>query len=159
RDLLDALAKVHLGQHDNDPQRSLAALSSADEARQALEEIQDPDVVLSLRYFRNVPRPEPRSSQNDVSTVGRPTEPGPGRFRILRQHAKGGLGIVYVAHDQEINRQVALKEIQRHRADDADNRARFKLEAEIAGGLEHPGIVPVYGLGHYADGRPYYAMR
>ena len=33
------------------------------------------------------------------------------------------------------------------------------LEAEVTGGLEHPGIVPVYGLGSYADGRPYYAMR
>ena len=37
--------------------------------------------------------------------------------------------------------------------------ARFLLEAEITGGLEHPGIVPVYGLGQYDDGRPYYAMR
>ena len=44
-------------------------------------------------------------------------------------------------------------------ADDPDSRARFLLEAEITGGLEHPGIVPVYGLGHDADGRPFYAMR
>src|SRR5213079_1023023 len=46
-----------------------------------------------------------------------------------------------------------------HHADDADSRSRFLLEAEITGGLEHPGIVPVYGLGQYLDGRPYYAMR
>jgi serine/threonine-protein kinase len=39
------------------------------------------------------------------------------------------------------------------------SRTRFLVEAEITGGLEHPGIVPVYGLGTYADGRPYYAMR
>ena len=38
-------------------------------------------------------------------------------------------------------------------------RLRFLLEAEITGGLEHPGIVPVYGLGHHPDGRPFYAMR
>src|SRR5439155_17789173 len=38
-------------------------------------------------------------------------------------------------------------------------RARFVLEAEITGGLEHPGIVPVYSLGAYADGSPFYAMR
>ena len=44
-------------------------------------------------------------------------------------------------------------------ADDPRSRSRFVLEAEITGGLEHPGIVPVYGLGHYADGRPFYAMR
>ena len=37
--------------------------------------------------------------------------------------------------------------------------ARFEFEAEVTGGLEHPGIVPVYGLGHTADGRPFYAMR
>src|SRR5206468_9433769 len=45
------------------------------------------------------------------------------------------------------------------RADDADSRSRFVLEAEITGKLEHPGVVPVYGLGRHADGRPYYAMR
>ena len=44
-------------------------------------------------------------------------------------------------------------------ADDPASRQRFLLEAEITGGLEHPGIVPVYGLGTYGDGRPYYAMR
>src|SRR5204863_5363929 len=61
--------------------------------------------------------------------------------------------------DAELNREVALKEIQERHADQAGSRARFVLEAEITGGLEHPGIVPVYGLGTYADGRPYYAMR
>jgi serine/threonine protein kinase len=43
--------------------------------------------------------------------------------------------------------------------DRPESRSRFVLEAEITGGLEHPGIVPVYGLGSYADGRPFYAMR
>src|SRR5262249_36776960 len=81
------------------------------------------------------------------------------RFRILRPHAKGGLGEVFVARDTELNRQVALKEIQLQHADQASSRARFLLEAEITGALEHPGIVPVYGLGHYPDGRPFYAMR
>ena len=52
-----------------------------------------------------------------------------------------------------------IKEIQQRFADDANSRARFVMEAEITGGLEHPGIVPVYGLGQYADGRPFYAMR
>src|SRR5262249_2546592 len=42
---------------------------------------------------------------------------------------------------------------------DAHSRGRFVLEAEITGGLEHPGIVPVYGLNAYPDGRPFYAMR
>jgi serine/threonine-protein kinase len=81
------------------------------------------------------------------------------RFQIVRPHARGGLGEVYVALDQELSREVALKEIQEKHADDPVSRGRFVLEAEVTGGLEHPGIVPVYGLGQYRDGRPYYAMR
>ena len=54
---------------------------------------------------------------------------------------------------------MALKEIRPDKVAEADRRGRFVLEAEITGGLEHPGIVPVYGLGTYDDGRPFYAMR
>src|SRR5205823_1896154 len=87
------------------------------------------------------------------------TEPKPRRFRVLRSHARGGLGEVFVAQDEELQREVALKEIQQRHAHHAESRARFVLEAELTGRLEHPGIVPVYGLGCYEDGRPYYAMR
>ncbi|HKI16956.1 MAG TPA: serine/threonine-protein kinase, partial [Isosphaeraceae bacterium] len=69
------------------------------------------------------------------------------------------LGAVFVALDTELHREVALKQILDQHADDPTSRARFLLEAEVTGGLEHPGIVPVYGLGTYGDGRPYYAMR
>jgi tRNA A-37 threonylcarbamoyl transferase component Bud32 len=81
------------------------------------------------------------------------------RFRFVRHHARGGLGEVSVAHDLELRRDVALKEIRLTHADHPDSRMRFVQEAEITGQLEHPGVVPVYGLGRYADGRPYYAMR
>ena len=64
-----------------------------------------------------------------------------------------------MALDAELHREVALKQILDRHADDPTSRQRFLLEAEITGGLEHPGIVPVYGLGTYGDGRPYYAMR
>src|SRR5262249_2271311 len=72
---------------------------------------------------------------------------------------QGGLGEVFVARDEELKREVALKEIQGRHADQPESRARFLLEAEVTGGLEHPGIVPVYGLGTDGDGRPFYAMR
>lgn len=81
------------------------------------------------------------------------------RFRVIRPHAKGGLGEVFVAEDQELHREVALKEIQARFRNDASARQRFLQEGEITGRLEHPGIVPVYGLGDYPDGRPFYAMR
>ena len=87
------------------------------------------------------------------------TSRGGQRFRVLRPHAMGGLGVVFVALDTELNREVALKQIIARHADDPTSRSRFLLEAEITGGLEHPGIVPVYGMGVYNNGRPYYAMR
>lgn len=82
-----------------------------------------------------------------------------GRFGILRLHAKGGLGQVSLALDGELQREVALKEIQRQYADDEEARSRFVREAEITGRLEHPGVVPIYGLGFSDEGRPFYAMR
>src|SRR5262249_43792738 len=81
------------------------------------------------------------------------------RFRPIRPHARGGIGLVWVARDCELQREVALKVIQPRYAERPDQRARFLLEAEITGNLEHPGIVPVYSLGRNAEGRPYYAMR
>jgi WD40 repeat protein len=81
------------------------------------------------------------------------------RYQVLRPHARGGLGEIFVALDQELHREVALKEIRPDVAADAESCGRFVQEAEITGGLEHPGIVPVYGLGTGADGRPFYAMR
>ena len=78
---------------------------------------------------------------------------------MLRPHAKGGLGEVHVAWDEELGRYVALKEIRPEYAHNPKLRVRFLREAEVNGNLEHPGIVPIYGLGTYPDGRPYYAMR
>ncbi|MFO0807669.1 MAG: serine/threonine-protein kinase [Gemmataceae bacterium] len=98
--------------------------------------------------------------QGDLShSAGRQSTATGVRYRILKPHARGGLGEVFVAEDMELRRSVALKEIQGRFADDADSRDRFVREAEVTGGLEHPGIVPVYGLGVHPDGRPYYAMR
>ncbi len=108
--------------------------------------------IASARRGRPVSPPATYVSAGESTSAGQ-------RFRILRPHAKGGLGEVFVARDEELRREVALKQIQDRHADDARSRARFLLEAEVTGGLEHPGVVPVYGLGQYPDGRPFYAMR
>ncbi len=81
------------------------------------------------------------------------------RYRPVRLHARGGLGEIFLAIDGELNREVALKEIQERHGGQTESQFRFIFEAEVTGGLEHPGIVPVYGLGRYPDGRPYYAMQ
>jgi eukaryotic-like serine/threonine-protein kinase len=81
------------------------------------------------------------------------------RKKSEEPHGEGGIGKVFVAEDRELNRDVALKELREVSAVDLQVRLRFQLEAEITARLEHPGIVPVYGSGQYADGRPFYAMR
>ena len=156
--LLEALVQKHLEMHGGNAQKSLASVSSLGSARQQLEQIADADLHQSLAHVAARHAVEDDSLSTRLPTVGESTSVGL-RFRILRPHARGGLGEVYVAHDSELGREVALKEIQDRYADDQNSRSRFVLEAEITGGLEHPGIVPVYGLGQYADGRPFYAMR
>jgi len=84
---------------------------------------------------------------------------GDSRFRILRSHARGGLGEVFLAVDPQLKRQAALKAMQAEQATDPISTSRFLLEAELTAGLEHPGIVPVYDMGWDLDGRPYYVMR
>jgi serine/threonine protein kinase len=153
--LLEALVQEHLKQHSNDAEKSLAALSSVGSVRDQLQNLKDPELGETLAHLTSK---DAEQSTVDWPSPGVPTSAG-GRFRILRPHAKGGLGEVFVARDEELHREVALKQIQETHADNPQSRSRFVLEAEITGGLEHPGIVPVYGLGTYDDGRPFYAMR
>jgi serine/threonine-protein kinase len=165
RALLDPLVRVHLELHGNDPQKSLAAIPALGGLQRDLESVADPDVQAGLVTVPLTADPHATrsASRPSADAAGGETAAGPGsaaqRYRILRPHARGGLGEVFVAHDEELHREVALKEIQQQHSDQPETRARFLLEAEITGGLEHPGIVPVYGLGVYPDGRPFYAMR
>ncbi len=157
--LLNSLVEKHLALHGQDSARSLAAVSSlANEVLEELKRINDSEVNASVAKVATAVTVDEVPGATVNVAVGASSTKGL-RFRIVRPHAAGGLGLVYVAHDEELNRDVALKEIQGRHADHPESRTRFLLEAEITGGLEHPGIVPVYGLGQYADGRPFYAMR
>jgi serine/threonine-protein kinase len=167
RAAVEALVERHLRKHGGDAQKSLAAIPAGRSTRESLMNVKlgDPDLDATLARIAS----GPASGATDRDTgldpdrtgsysVGTSTSDGQ-RFQIVRPHARGGLGAVFVALDSELHREVALKQILDHHADDPVSRSRFVLEAEITGGLEHPGIVPVYGLGTYPDGRPFYAMR
>jgi serine/threonine protein kinase/tetratricopeptide (TPR) repeat protein len=96
---------------------------------------------------------------NLAGESGTPRDLIAGRYRVLGPHARGNLGVVQVALDTELNREVALKQVRPEHAHDGALRERFLLEGEITGRLEHPGIVPVHSLGTDSEGLPYYTMR
>jgi serine/threonine-protein kinase len=70
----------------------------------------------------------------------------------------GGMGEVRACHDAYLAREVAMKLVRSDR-DPSQLEARFFAEARVQGGLEHPGIVPVYDVGRDADGRAYFTMK
>ena len=80
----------------------------------------------------------------------------PDRYQIINEHGRGGLGRVSRAHDRDLGRDVAIKElISRGNL----SEVRFLREALITARLEHPGIVPVHEAGRWPDGTPFYAMK
>ncbi|MBK8979087.1 MAG: tetratricopeptide repeat protein [Planctomycetes bacterium] len=81
------------------------------------------------------------------------------RYELLDEIGRGGMGVVYRAHDLDVGRDVALKVLLAAHRDNPEALRRFAEEAQIGGQLEHPGVVPVYDLGVQADDRPYFAMR
>ena len=115
---------------------------SSDTNRSAMDELESTGHEFKSRFSGII---QPQFSEN--------------RFQIIQPIASGGLGQVSLAHDSQLNRKVALKEILPRFHDDPSSYRRFMREAEITGELEHPAIVPIYAVGFRENGSPYYAMR
>ena len=143
-----ALVEVHWRKHGGDVEKSLAAVPAGRSTRDGLAALGEPEIEATLarvaRQHGSATEEEIDADRTVTYAVGSASADGQ-RFRILRPHARGGLGAVFVALDGELQREVALKQILDNHADDPNSRQRFLQEAEITGGLEHPGIVPVYG--------------
>jgi tetratricopeptide (TPR) repeat protein/predicted Ser/Thr protein kinase len=80
-----------------------------------------------------------------------------GRFTVLRRLGEGGMGIVSLAYDEELDRKLALKVIRQGFCDQPEHRRRFIREAQSLARLSHPNVVTIYEVGEYL-GRPYLAM-
>jgi len=119
-----------------------------------------------------IAQPHPASGPPDVpSAMAEPAIPqgaepesaihGPiaGRYDLTDRIARGGMGIVFRAHDRLLNRTVAVKVLRSRFMDRPDLLRRFLAEARISGRLQHPGIVPVYEVGTLDDTRPFIAMK
>jgi tetratricopeptide (TPR) repeat protein len=82
-----------------------------------------------------------------------------GRYQLLGEIARGGMGVVLKGRDVDVGRDVAVKVLLEKHRDNPEMVRRFVEEAQIAGQLQHPGIVPVYELGRLPDARLYIAMK
>jgi serine/threonine protein kinase len=80
------------------------------------------------------------------------------RYRLLERIARGGMGVVYSAEDEKLQRRVALKVLDLPDKS-GDLATRLIREARVLASLEHPGIVPVHDVGTLADGRVFYTMK
>jgi serine/threonine-protein kinase len=123
-------------------------------------------VLLGLRTRRGssaaIRLREPPSSAPATSTL--PSTPPAdaevlGRYSVLGEIARGGLGVILRGQDVDLGRDVALKVLHDKHADDPDMVRRLVEEAQIGGQLQHPGIVPVYEVGVRNERQPFFAMK
>ncbi len=123
--------------------------------------------TLALSIDR-LPRVELRKTElgpgrcaGDATSAGDRITPGGGaeRIQLFGELGHGGMGVVLKGHDNDLGRDLAIKVLREQFRDQPDMVRRFIEEAQIAGQLQHPGVVPVYELGSLADRRPYIAMR
>ena len=82
-----------------------------------------------------------------------------GRYHIEGEIARGGMGAILKGRDVDLGRDIAIKVLLESHRSEPEIVRRFVEEAQIGGQLQHPGIVPVYELGIFADCRPYFAMK
>ncbi len=109
-----------------------------------------PRVLLRDTTVGETPSPIIRPSNgNETST----------RYRIDGEIARGGMGSVLKGRDPDLGRDVAIKVLREDLRENGDLVRRFVEEAQIGGQLQHPGVVPIYELGTFADKRPFFSMK
>jgi serine/threonine-protein kinase len=129
----------------------------AAELRRRIDAVKELEPVLNIESTRLLRTPEDRVTGDATAGRGIPDLlSAVAVYRPQRYHAHGGLGEVLTAHQEDLDRTVALKRIRPEKLHDAARR-RFVREAAITARLQHPGIVPIYGLGQDRDG-PFYTM-
>ena len=143
-----------LKKHKGNIQASLAAVADSS-VREILRSINEPAVRQSVDELA------PATGHVLATLISdRGSKHASIRYTLSRVHGEGGLGRVWLAHDTDLNRKVALKEVRLDRTADVRTLRRFLKEAQVTGQLEHPNIVPVYELARRKeDDRPFYTMR
>ncbi|RLT20861.1 MAG: hypothetical protein DWI28_00430 [Planctomycetota bacterium] len=170
RKTLESAVTAHI-QQEGGEQKALASLNHVKDLESDLDHLADNDLNQSLdgavtqRKLLGLDVLFSQSHDSESSTTNKKgsfSDPeGKQTDRFERQHFldSGNLGEVFFAKDTELNRTVVTKYIRPEMSGDSLKQALFHLEGEVTGALEHPSVVPVYGLGKDTKGRLYYAMR
>jgi formylglycine-generating enzyme required for sulfatase activity/serine/threonine protein kinase len=170
RKTLESAVEAHI-QQEGGEQKALASLNHVKDLESDLDHLADNDLnqsldgavtqrkLLGLDVLFSQSHESESSSTNKKGSFSGPEGKQTDRFE--RQHFldSGNLGEVFFAKDTELNRTVVTKYIRPEMSGDNLKQALFHLEGEVTGSLEHPSVVPVYGLGKDTKGRLYYAMR
>ena len=170
RKTLESAVEAHI-QQEGGEQKALASLNHIKDLESDLDHLADNDLnqsldgavtqrkLLGLDVLFSQSNDLESSSTSIKGTFSSPEGKQTDRFE--RQHFldSGNLGEVFFAKDTELNRTVVTKYIRPEMSGDSLKQALFHLEGEVTGSLEHPSVVPVYGLGKDTKGRLYYAMR
>jgi tRNA A-37 threonylcarbamoyl transferase component Bud32/tetratricopeptide (TPR) repeat protein len=106
---------------------------------------------IKARLFPSLTSGGSRAGESDALGI-----PRIGRFAILRKLGQGGMGVVFLAYDEDLDRKVALKLLQRAR-DPQRSRARLTREAQALARLSHPNVVGIHEIGEH-DGQVFIAM-
>ncbi len=140
-DALDGASKRSKAGRPFDREELLARYPDLAEPLKALEQLFIPSTIT------NRDRPP-------VLALSCPLQIGP--YRVVREIGSGGFGVVYLAFDPDVKRQVAIKVLHPGRIDQPEALARFQREAHATGRLHHPGIVQLFDYSR--QGPPYYIV-
>ncbi len=154
RDGVEQFLQRKLKKNAGDVRASLNEVLS-ERVRQTLSNVGDPLIHHTLSEISRSEHGAREQATVHYQPAGRE------RYTLTRLHARGGIGRVWLARDDDLGREVALKELLDDRNDEPAIVARFVEEAQITGQLQHPNIVPVYELARPADrsAGPFYTMR
>ncbi len=181
RSAVEALVTRHLKKHGGSTEKSLAAIPAGPSTRRSLQQVADPEINASLAVLGPetdgegvLARIAGRTGALTCVTLAK-TGAGPeasmlltgeglhdgsaGRYQVLGEIARGGMGAVLRGRDPDLGRDLALKVLLGQHSERSDLVDRFVEEAQICGQLQHPGVVPVYELGTLADNRPFFTMK
>ena len=147
--------------------KSKSAISETEQETESDQRLNQPHetAVFDVKARQKVARLKSSTSRNDSKQSSRSKQTGDARqldsrYTLIRKIGEGGLGDVWLGRDENLKRNVAIKEMNRSAIGSEKAWQRFHREAEITGHLEHPNVVSLYQSGTDPQtGEPFYVMR